>query len=68
MSKTNAAAPSAPAPHPEAEPTETVVLTADHEHGGVPHKAGDKLTVPRRVADWLRANGVVGQAPATEQA
>lgn len=52
----------------KAEPTETVVLDADHEHGGVPHKKGAKLSVPKRVADWLRANGVVGQAPATEQA
>lgn len=50
------------------EPTEEVVLDADHEHAGKPYKKGDTLTVSKRVADWLRANGVVGQAPATEQA
>ena len=55
---------------PEAKPEQTVqvVLDADHEHDGVPHQKGETLTVPKRVADWLRANGVVGQAPATEQA
>lgn len=56
------------APEAKAEPTETVVLDADHEHEGKPYKKGDTLTVSKRVADWLRANGVVGQAPATEQA
>jgi hypothetical protein len=56
------------APEAKAEPTEEVVLDADHEHAGKPYKKGDTLTVSKRVADWLRANGVVGQAPATEKA
>ena len=56
------------APEEQAQPTEEVVLDADHEHEGKPRKKGETLTVPKRVADWLRANGVVGQAPATEQA
>lgn len=50
------------------EPTEEVTLAADHEHGGVEHKKGDTLIVPKRVADWLRANGVVKQPSAADQA
>lgn len=62
----NAKTQAAPAAKPE--PTEEVVLDADHEHEGVPRAKGDTLTVPKRVADWLRANGVVGQVSATDQA
>lgn len=59
MSKTEAAAVAAQKP----EPTEEVTLAADHEHQGVPHKKGAQITVPKRVADWLRSNGVVDPAP-----
>lgn len=62
MSKTAAN----PGQDQSAEPTEDVVLNADHEHAGVAHKKGETITVPKRVADWLRSNGVVGMQASVE--
>lgn len=52
---------------PKPEPTEEVTLAADHEHQGEQHKKGAQITVPKRVADWLRSNGVVDPAPASAE-
>lgn len=55
-------------PAAAAEGEVSVTLLREHTHAGEKLAAGDVIVVPAATAEWLRAQGVVGQAATTTEA